>query len=231
MATQSQQCRNAVCKDPVKHNSPYCKVHASSSRCPNCVDWIDSRHGQKKYDGYCATCFKRLFPNDSRVKQKKTGPYELRVRNFINEHFTDFVHDTNIYTNACKCTNRRRIDHFRLLGNTILAVETDEHQHNTYDNEEIRYNDLYMHFSGKWIFIRFNVHSYTDNKGRLRQTKLPDRLLRLKDEIQKSIDRVQAGANFEILEITLLFYNDFSYPRYNYTYDGTRFIKTLIPDH
>jgi hypothetical protein len=231
ISTLPQQCRNAVCKEPVKTHSPYCKVHSSSSRCPNCVDWIDSRHGNKKYDGYCATCFKRLFPNDSRVKEKNTGPHELRVRNFINEHFTDFVHDTMIYTNACQCTNRRRIDHFRLIGNTIIAIETDEHQHNTYDNEEIRYNDLYMHFSGKWIFIRFNVHSFHDNKGRFRQTKLPDRPALLKITIQQSIDKILAEQNNGLLELIKLFYDDFTYPRYTYIRDSGAWTRTLVDDY
>ncbi len=227
----STKCRNSVCKEPVKSNLPYCKVHSSSKRCPNCVDWIDSRYGQKKYDGYCATCFKRLFPGDSRIREKRIGSYELQVRNFINEHFTGFVHDSMIYTNACDCTNRRRIDHFTLLGNTVLAIETDEHQHHygNYD-EEIRYNDLYMHFSGKWIFIRLNVHCFYDTKKRYRQTKFYNRLIRLKDEIQKQIQRIQLDCNTEPLEVIKLFYDDFTYPRYQYTYDGEKHVKILMPE-
>jgi hypothetical protein len=31
-----------------------------------------------------------------------------------------------------------------------------------YSDEEIRYNDLYMHFSGKWIFIRFFLFLFFD---------------------------------------------------------------------
>jgi hypothetical protein len=140
------------------------------------------------------------------------------------------VHDTNIYTNACQCTNRRRIDHFTLLGNTILAIETDEHQHNTYTDEEIRYNDLYMHFSGKWIFIRFNVNRFYDNKKRYRQTKFKDRLERLRQEITLQLQRITDEANTEPLEVIPLFYNGFSYPRYTYTYNGTTFHKTLLTD-
>jgi len=39
-----------------------------------------------------------------------------------------------------------------------LADETDEHAHQGYDekDEDIRYNDLYMVHSGKWVYIRFN---------------------------------------------------------------------------
>lgn len=219
------KCKNVGCNLSAKVNSLHCKVHSSSKRCPNCVDWIDSRYGQKQYDGYCATCFNQVFPNDSRAKSKS---YENKVRNFINQHFTDFVHNANIYTHACDCTNRRRIDHFRLLGNTVLAIETDEHQHTNYTDEDIRYNDLYMHFSGKWIFIRFNVHAFYDNRKRFRQPKLNSRLLRLKDEIQKQIERVQLDFNAEPLEIIKLFYNDFTFPQYTYTYNGQRHVKTLM---
>ena len=225
------KCRTVGCHQPIKVNSPHCKLHSSKKRCPNCVDWIDSRYGQKQYDGYCATCFKHIFPNDPRVKQMRIGKYELQVRNFINQHFTGFIHDTNIYTYACDCTNRRRIDHFKLLGNTVLAIETDEHQHQNYADEEIRYNDLYMHFSGKWIFIRFNVHSYYDHKNKFRLTTLRARLDRLKDEIQRQIDRIHSESNTEPLEVVRLFYDGVQFPQYDYLWDGVRFVKTLRTDH
>jgi hypothetical protein len=80
------------------------------------------------------------------------------VRNVINANFEGFIHDRPLYTGNCDCSHRRRIDHRKLIGNTILAVETDEFGHRGYDqkDEEIRYDDLYMIYSGKWIFIRFN---------------------------------------------------------------------------
>ena len=207
------KCRNIACTLTSKHNSPHCKIHSKKSRCPNCVDWIDSRYGQQKYDRYCATCFKHLFPNDPRVKLRRTDTYESRVRLFIDQHFTGFVHNRNIYTHACDCTNRRRIDHFTLLGNTVLAIETDEHQHTYYTDDFIRYNDLYMHFSGKWIFIRFNVHSYLDANNKFRRTTFRDRLTRLRDEILLQIQRISLQNNHELLEVIPLFYNGFTYPQ------------------
>lgn len=224
----STKCRTVGCHHPIKVNSSHCKIHSKKNRCPNCVDWIDSRYGQKIYEGYCATCFKHVFPDDPRVKNRRTGKYELGVREFINKHFTGFTHDANIYTYACDCTNRRRIDHYTLLGNTVLAIETDEHQHQNYTTEEIRYNDLYMHFSGKWVFIRFNVHPYRDSRDKLRSTKLNTRLDRLKEEIQKQIERIHAECNTEPLEVVKLFYHGFDFPRYNYIWNGLRFVKTLV---
>ncbi len=224
------KCKNIACTLTTKSNSLYCKVHSSIKRCPNCIDWIDSRFGQIKYDRYCATCFKILFPNDTRATKIRSSQYEHKVRDFINLHFQNFVHNNNIYTHACNCTNRRRIDHFTLLGNTVLAIETDEHQHNSYDDEEIRYNDLYMHFSGKWIFIRFNVNRFYDNKKRYRQTKFNNRLERLRQEITLQLQRITDEDNTQPLEIIKLFYDNFSYPRYTYTYNGKTHVKTLVPD-
>ena len=41
----------------------------------------------------------------------------------------------------------------------LLCVETDE------KDEEIRYDDLYMLHSGKFIFIRFNPDKYINKNG------------------------------------------------------------------
>ena len=70
---------------------------------------------------------------------------EMRVRNAINVTFEGFVHDHPLYTGHCDCTHRRRIDHRKLIGNTMTYDKMDE---------EIRYDDLYMIYSGKWIYIR-----------------------------------------------------------------------------
>ena len=143
-----------------------------SKRCPNCIDWIDSRLGNKFYDNFCATCFKRLFPNDPRSMKIYEHTKEIMVRNKINEYFDGFIHDTPLYTGNCDCTHRRRVDHRKLIGNTILAIETDEFGHSKYNekDEEIRYDDLYMIHSGKWIFIRFNPDdNYTKIKNRYRR--------------------------------------------------------------
>ena len=125
---------------------------------------------------------------------------EIRVRNEINEHYDGFDHDKPLYTGECDCTHRRRIDHRKLIGNTLLCIETDEHGHRYYDekDEETRYDDLYMVFSGKWIFIRFNP----DGKG----VDMEDKLERLIEEIETQIDRIENEENTELVEIIKLFY-------------------------
>jgi hypothetical protein len=141
-----------------------------------------------------------VFPNDERSKIIYTHTKEIRVRNAINAAFEGFIHDKPLYTGQCDCTHRRRIDHRKQIGNTVLAIETDEFRHSGYDpkDEDIRYDDLYMIHSGKWIFIRFNP----DGKG----IDMVDKLARLMQEIQTQIDRIENDENNELLEIIKLYY-------------------------
>jgi hypothetical protein len=191
------------CSKSAADASDYCKEHGGGHRCPNCIDWIDSRCGIPYYDGFCTTCFKRLFPLDPRSTINNKHTKELRVRNAINERFEGFIHDVPIYTGDCDCSHRRRIDHRKLIGNTILAIETDEFAHRGYDekSEEIRYDDLYMVHSGKWIFIRFNP-----DPTRVCKVDFDDRLEVLIDEIEHHIERIERDENEELVEIIKLFY-------------------------
>jgi hypothetical protein len=76
----------------------------------------------------------------------------------------------------------------------------DEHAHSGYDkrDEEIRYDDLFMAYSGKWIFIRFNP----DGRG----VDMEDKLARLMEEVEFQTGRIEREENTELLEIVKLFY-------------------------
>ena len=39
-------------------------VNVKDKRCPNCIDWIDSQQGNRKYKGFCTRCYQQLFPLD-----------------------------------------------------------------------------------------------------------------------------------------------------------------------
>ena len=167
--------------------------------CPNCKDWPDSRIGRKGYDGYCATCFKFLFPKDPRTKAY--GFKELQTKTFIDKHFQDFRHNKYIETaHPCDCTKRRRIDHRRCIGNTLICVETDERAHQGYSvqDERDRYHDAIMDWGGKLVFIRFNP----DGKG----FSMDEKHARLAAEINKQVRRVEAEENTELCERVYLFY-------------------------
>lgn len=85
----------------------------------------------------------------------------------------------------------------------MLAVETDEFAHRSYDekDEEIRYDDLYMIHSGKWIFIRFNPDITTTQK-----TDIEDRIGVLLDVMEDQMERINSEVNQELVEIIKLFY-------------------------
>jgi hypothetical protein len=195
-----KRCIEPKCTFSAAPTSNKCKTHGGGYRCPNCINWIDSRAADYNYDGYCATCFKYLFPNDIRCKVGNLHSKELLVRNTINKNFDGFIHDKPLYTGNCDCTHRRRIDHRKLIDNTILAIETDEFAHSDYDqkDEEIRYNDLYMIHSGKWIFIRFNPDSKKFN--------MEEKLAKLIETINQQVIRIEKEENNELVEIIKLFY-------------------------
>ena len=203
------RCVEPGCTKSAADGYDKCVEHGGGARCPNCIDWIDSRYGSVKYDGYCATCFKRLFPDDPRSTIIYEHTKEIRVRNAIieasstNPLLKGFVHDRSIYTGDCDCTHRRRVDHRKLFGNTILAIETDEFAHRTYDekDEEIRYDDLYMIHSGKWIYIRFNP-----DVTRTQKTDIEDRIDVLLEVMEEQIQRIMSEENQELVEIIKLFY-------------------------
>ena len=196
-----KRCIEPDCKASAQGKSKHCIAHGGGTRCPNCIEWIDSRCGSPAYDGYCATCFKETFPNDERSKVVYRHNKEIMVRNHINEIFDGFIHDKPIYTGNCDCTHRRRIDHRKLFGNTILAIETDEFGHRGYDarDEEIRYDDLYMIHSGKWIFIRFNPDTNVS------KTDIADKLDKLIETMNECIERIKCEENIELVEIIRLY--------------------------
>jgi hypothetical protein len=163
-----------------------------------------------KYKGYCSSCYQNLFPNDPLSLQMRSKTKEIAVRDFININFEGFQHDKPLWTGNCDCTHRRRIDHRKLIGNTLLCVETDENQHKNYDekDEELRYDDLFMLHGGKFIFIRFNPDKFKDKNGKSINPTLYTRLPILKEEIEKQIERIKNEENIELLEIFKLYYNE-----------------------
>jgi hypothetical protein len=163
-----------------------------------------------KYNGYCAPCFQHEFPTDPLSFQIRSKTKEIAVRDYINTYFEGFQHDIPLYTGNCKCNHRRRIDHRKLIGNTLLCIETDENQHKSYDkqDEEIRYDDLFMLHSGKFIYIRFNPDKYNTINGKSVNPMLYTRLPILKAVIEKQIERIEKEENTELLEIIKLYYNE-----------------------
>jgi hypothetical protein len=145
------------------------------------------------------------------LNEKRCKTKEILVRDFINSEFEGFHHDKPLETSHCDCTVRRRIDHRKLINNTLLVIETDENQHKPYDkmDEETRYHDLFMAYSGKWIYIRFNPDKYKSKNGKVRNPTIETRLTRLKQEIDKQLRRIENEENKELVERIYLYYDGY----------------------
>lgn len=218
---KNKQCDEKGCSKQPHYNFPnkngarFCATHKKDGMINVVIPYCQNKEADcrtlsnSKYRGYCSWCFQHLFPDDPLTKQIRVKTKELAVRDYIDTHFEGFIHDKPLFTPHCDCTIRRRIDHYRIFDGTILAIETDEHQHRGYDPEEerLRYDDIYMGFSGRWIFIRFNPDAFLDETGIRRNPPLIDRLPLLHSTIARHIDRIEKGENHDLVEIHRLFYS------------------------
>lgn len=193
----------------------YCSLcKKEGMRCVNitkCKNDGCTIEGNKKYKNYCTYCFQHLFPLDPLTFQIRCKTKEIAVRDFINSNFEGFQHDKPLEYGGCDCLNRRRIDHRKLINNTLLCVETDENQHKSYSkkDEQERYNDLISSFTCKYIFIRFNPDSYIDTNGKKCNPAISTRLLTLKEEIDKQILRIENEENNDLLEIKYFYFDNY----------------------
>ena len=180
-----------------------CKANKCGFICPTLAN--------PYYDGYCTHCFGHIFPNHPKTANIHKNYKELKVVNYISSKYERFYHDKPLYVNlngGC-CPSKRRIDLRKLIGNTLLCIEIDERQHRGYYqiDEENRYNDLFMDFSGKYIFIRYNPDKFKDAKGNKRNPQFETRMEVLEKEIRKHMLRIEQEDNKELLEIHHLFFD------------------------
>jgi hypothetical protein len=165
--------------------------------------------GNPKYRGYCTFCFAHTFPLDPLTPMIRRNTKEIAVRNYINSEFEGFQHDKALWIEHCECDHRRRIDHYKMINNTYLCIETDENQHKYYnkEDEKSRYNDLFMMHGGKFIFIRFNPDKYVDSNNEKCNPSLESRYQVLQDEINTQLARIENEENKEFIEEVYLFYD------------------------
>jgi hypothetical protein len=176
----------------------------------NPMDCPYDHRAKEKYSSYCTACFAQNFPNDPRTALIHCKTHETVVKNFLSTEYGYFIHDKSLWTGQADCTCRRRIDFRTLIGNTLLCIEVDERQHKDRDeeDEELRYDDLMMLHGGKFVFIRYNPDLYIDAEGKRKNPSTLSRLVRLKQEIQLQMKRIQEEKNSELLEVVELFYDE-----------------------
>ncbi len=170
------------------------------------------QRGKKKYDYYCVRCFEQNFPSDPRTLSIRGKNEEMKVRDFLAQTYKEvsFIHNKALWTGQADCSCRRRIDFRALIGNTLLCIEVDEDQHK-YRNkkdEELRYDDLMMLHGGKFVFVRFNPHSYIATDGKKKNPFMETRLVELKKVIDSQLERIVHNQNTGLVEIVKLYYDE-----------------------
>ena len=199
-----QKCREcggpAFCECGIR--KAYCPKHGGGALCIVCK----LVYANPKYDKHCVDCFVNLYPDDPRSnKSSRLKRCETIVREAIDNVFKGFIHDKAFSTGGC-CPHRREIDHRILINGTVLAVETDENAHVSYNkqNEINRYDDLFMAISTKFVFIRFNCDTTREDYGA--KTSLDHKIQALLSCIGTQITRIRNNENTELCEIVKLFY-------------------------
>ena len=195
-----------------KKRKDYCPDCNGSQICKSKSTIGCRTSGNRKLNGYCSHCFVNLFPDDPRALMVRKKSKELQVMTHIFSKYEGFKNDKPFYVDlegGC-CETKRRIDLRKLVGNTMLCIEVDENQHKYYikENEANRYNDLFMDFSGKYIFIRYNPDKYIDKFGKSKNPMFDTRMEVLEKSIDKQLKRIANGENEELVEIHHLFYDE-----------------------
>jgi hypothetical protein len=91
----------------------------------------------------------------------------------------------------------------------MLCIGVDKEQHKRYikQDEEHRYDDLFMDFSRKYIFIRCNPDPYKDAVGKQRNPKFDTRMALLEQLINMLTRRINNELNTKLVEIHHLCYD------------------------
>jgi len=174
-----------------------CRTHGGSALCVVCK----TRRLNSDFEMHCVECFIQKYPEDPRsqcpIGYKRA---EICVREAIDTAFDGFIHNKTM-----RGLTKKRIDHRLLIGNTILAIETDEFAHQYYDEnkEKERYHEFLTETSYKFIFIRFNCDANRESENA--KTDFKNKLRVLLQSITTQISRIQHGQNIQRLEIQELF--------------------------
>ena len=154
------------CKKGARGSILFCAAHKGGPRCPNCINWIDTRIGQKKFDGYCATCYYRLNPNTPRPVFRNYKTKEFAVLRHLEQEFPShhIVNDRRI-DGGC---SKKKPDFFFELLTHVIMVEVDENGHMSYDKtcENKRMMELSEDIAHRpLVFIRFNPDRTSTKPG------------------------------------------------------------------
>ena len=86
----------------------------------------------------------------------------------------------------------------------------DEDQHRRYikNDEGNKYDDLFMDFSGKYIFIRYNPDKFIDKYGKSKNPMFNIKMEVLEKIIHKYTNKINNYKNKDLVKIHHIFYNE-----------------------
>jgi len=168
-----ESCTTSACFNyREKYKGLYCSVHKLDNMInvvsPKCnSSWCETI-GNKKYEGFCLSCFVNNPENQNKPAMKNYKTKEKDVVDRITQTFTNFTWfaDKKV-TDGC---SRRRPDLLLDMGSHIIIVEVDENKHTNYDCscENKRLMELSQDLHHRPIvFIRFNPDDFTNQSGEL----------------------------------------------------------------
>ena len=173
----------SICRDC--GGSAFCKHEIQKSQCRDCggsalcngQGGLCVQQKNLKYNGYCASCFIHMFPDDPLASQVRTKTKEYEVLNFIKQQvMTHFPEKNNIIHNKSSGNICTRNDNENSNGHSFpdiridcgffqLIIEIDEYQHRgaDYSCDESRMYNIISNLGMPCIFIRYNPDGNESN--------------------------------------------------------------------
>ena len=230
------------CKSPATYGitgkkPTHCETHkkpdqvciAELSKCVNCPKSWAALHNNKKYCLDCCPCKKTVihvgkicvtcnpeyyeFDKTSVCKGCIQNKHASHIREWIvMKHLTKTIDTPFIHDKAVgECTKKRPDAMFELLRHVVI-VEVDENQHQNYQCERARINEIISSIGGKpVIIIRFNPDGFSHNN--VKQTfKLVDRLPLLTEVVKRELIAIPEKFMVKVIQL----YYDCNVPTLSY---------------
>ena len=162
-----------------------CIAHGGGNICPNCLN----SQSLLNYKKLCRMCFKEAYPDDPKSKSMRNYTYhEKLVKTYFETKDYQFIHNKKIHQDeGLELTTDHkisyRIDFRKLINNTMICVEIDEHSghYKTKDADIKRMKYFKDNYNCKFIWLRFMPDK---DDG----VEFEDKLCKLKEMIDYYVD-------------------------------------------
>ena len=217
---QRYSCRDCqgsgICEHGKQH--AFCADCNGSQACRNNSLANCGHRANAKFDKFCTFCFANLFPNDPRTATIHSKSKEIKWVNALLQSAVladhEWTWDKPFYASlsgGC-CDTKRRIDLWAIIEGYIVAIEIDENQHKyrELNYEEMRYNDLVMDFTGRYVFLRINPDPYKV-AGVKHDPSFEERLASVEEKLAEILTDIASGSEDDsrkMVDVLHMFYDE-----------------------